>query len=69
MIHLRIRRAAALVLALSLTPLGLANAASRAHAHPRAAVAAHHGIVAWVTRTVVDVMAKAGIRIDPNGSH
>jgi hypothetical protein len=69
MVHLKVRRATALVLALSLTPMGLANAASRAHTRPCAAVFTGTGIVAWVTRTVVDTMAKSGIRIDPNGGH
>jgi hypothetical protein len=69
MVHLKVRRAAALVLALSLTPMGLANAASRAHTRPRATVSAGTGILAWVTRTVADAMEKSGIRIDPNGGH
>jgi hypothetical protein len=70
MAHLKLRRAAALVLlTLSLLPISLANASPRTPARPRAAASAGGGIVAWVTRTVIDAMAKSGIRIDPNGNH
>ncbi|HEX4495585.1 MAG TPA: hypothetical protein VIE43_07965 [Thermoanaerobaculia bacterium] len=69
MAHLKFRRATALVLTLSLLPVSLANASPRTPAHPRALPSAGNGIVGWVTRTVIDAMAKSGIRIDPNGNH
>jgi hypothetical protein len=75
MAHLKLRRASALVLTLSLLSMSAASAATRTRPRqPRAAVSSASGIVAWLTRTVIDAMAKAGmaesgIRIDPNGNH
>jgi hypothetical protein len=67
MAQLKLRRAAAvLVLALSLLPVSSAQAATRAHSHSAAAHGT--GVVARVTRAVIDVLAKAGVRIDPNGT-
>jgi hypothetical protein len=67
MAHLKFRRPAALVLTLSLLPMSLVNASPRTPTRPRATASAGGGIVAWVTRTVIDAMAKSGLRIDPNG--
>jgi hypothetical protein len=69
MAYLKFRRAAALVLTLSLLPMSVANASPRTPARPRASASVGSGIVAWVTRTVIDTMAKSGIVIDPNGKH
>ncbi len=68
MVQLKARRAAAsvLVLALSLLTVSAAGAAPRVrpHIHPAAP-----GIAGWIRSTVIDVLWKSGIRIDPNGGH
>jgi len=69
MAQLNLRRAAAPVLlfALSLLPASAASAAPKGRAHVRPAVSS--GIAGWLKSTVVDVLMKSGIRIDPNGGH
>ena len=67
MVQLMLRRAAAsiLVLALSLVTVSAAGAAPRVRPHQRPA--ASSGIAGWIRSTVVDVLWKSGVRIDPNG--
>ena len=68
------RRTAAfvLILAVSLLPVSGAGAAARARTHPCPVVTSpslEGEIAAWVKSTVIDVLNKSGIRIDPNGGH
>ena len=70
MAQLKLRRAAlVLVLASALLPVSAASAAPRQRTHPRPAVSSGSGIARWIQGTVIDLLAKSGIRIDPNGNH
>jgi len=73
MVHPKLRRilaASALVAAVSLVPAASANAAVREGAHrtPAAASRVEAG-TSWLRDLVIHVLAKAGIRIDPDGDH
>ncbi len=73
MVHPKLRRilaASALVAAVSLVPAASANAAVRARAHWTPAVTSRIEIGAiWLRDLVINVLGKAGVRIDPDGNH
>jgi hypothetical protein len=73
MVHPKLRRvlaASTLVAAVSLVPVASANAAVHARAHRAPAVAPKMETgAAWLQDLVIDVLEKAGIRIDPDGNH
>jgi uncharacterized protein (DUF736 family) len=73
MVHPKLRRAlatSALLAAVSLVPVTSANAAVRPRAH-RASVATSRieTGAAWLRELVVNILGKAGVRIDPDGDH
>ena len=56
--------------AVSLVPAAGANAAVRARAHRTpAATSRIEAGAAWLRELVIDVLEKAGVRIDPDGNH
>ena len=71
--HPKLRRAFAasvLLTAVSLVPVASANAAVRARAQRAPKVASGIEIgAAWLRDLVVNVLGKAGVRIDPDGNH
>jgi hypothetical protein len=72
MVYPKLRRvlaASALVAAVSLVPVASANAAVRARAHRTPAATSRIEIsAAWLRDLVINVLGKAGIRIDPDGN-
>jgi hypothetical protein len=72
MIHPQLRRvlaASALVAAVSLVPASSANAAARTRGHRAPAIPSRIESGAWLRDLVVNVLVKAGVRIDPDGNH
>ena len=73
MVHPQLRRAlaaSALLAAVSLVPVASANAAVHARAHRTPVVASRVEIgSAWLRDLVINVLGKAGVRIDPDGDH
>jgi hypothetical protein len=73
MVYPKLRRALAAsapVAAVSLVPAASANAAVRARAHRIPAATSRIEIgAAWLRGLVIDVLGKAGVRIDPDGNH
>jgi hypothetical protein len=72
MVHPKLRRALAastLMVAVSLVPVASANAAVHARAHRAPAVASRIETgAAWLRDLVINVLGKAGVRIDPDGN-
>jgi len=73
MVHPKLRRvlaASTLVAAVSLIPAAGADAAvhERAHRAPAAASRVEAG-ASWLRDLVIHFLAKAGVRIDPDGDH
>jgi uncharacterized protein (DUF736 family) len=71
MVHPKLRRrlaAFALVAAVSLVPVASAHAAVRARTHRTTASQVEAG-ASWLRDLAIHVLAKAGIRIDPDGNH
>ncbi len=73
MVHPKLRRALAafaLLAAVSLVPAASANAAVGARVHRTPVVASGVEIgAAWLRDLVINILGKAGIRIDPDGNH
>ena len=72
MVYPKLRRAlaaSALLAAVSLVPVGSANAAIHARAHRAPIASSRIGAgVTWLWELVVKVMVDAGVRIDPDGN-